>query len=76
MSGGTFVQGRWLRNAVRWKETIGAWEERSGHFDDAWGYWTYDGLGYLELLQVIMLVLYISYWSLLSNILSHLFCFS
>ncbi|XP_021831352.1 alpha-L-arabinofuranosidase 1-like isoform X1 [Prunus avium] len=50
--GGCFVEGEWLRNAFRWKETIGPWEERPGHFADCWMYWTDDGLGYFEFLQV------------------------
>lgn len=50
--GGCFVEGEWLRNAFRWKETIGAWEERPGHFGDVWHYWTDDGLGHLEFLQL------------------------
>ncbi|KAM7499668.1 hypothetical protein LguiA_024082 [Lonicera macranthoides] len=50
--GGCFVEGEWLRNAFRWKETIGAWEERPGHFGDVWMYWTDDGLGHFEFLQL------------------------
>ena len=50
--GGCFVEGEWLRNAFRWKESIGPWEERPGHFGDVWMYWTDDGLGYFEFLQV------------------------
>ncbi|PIA53173.1 hypothetical protein AQUCO_00900046v1 [Aquilegia coerulea] len=50
--GGCFVEGEWLRNAFRWKESIGPWEERSGHFGDVWMYWTDDGLGYFEFLQL------------------------
>ncbi|GAB4851809.1 aspartate-semialdehyde dehydrogenase-like protein [Ancistrocladus abbreviatus] len=50
--GGSFVEGEWLRDAVRWKETVGPWEERPGHFGDIWMYWTDDGLGYFELLQL------------------------
>ncbi|KAL3819656.1 hypothetical protein ACJIZ3_005561 [Penstemon smallii] len=46
--GGCFVEGEWLRNAFRWKETIGPWEERPGHFGDVWHYWTDDGLGHYE----------------------------
>ncbi|KAI6696967.1 hypothetical protein NL676_017086 [Syzygium grande] len=48
--GGCFVEGDWLRNAFRWKETVGPWEERPGHFGDVWKYWTDDGLGYFEFL--------------------------
>jgi alpha-N-arabinofuranosidase len=50
--GGCFVEGEWLRNAFRWRESIGPWEERPGHFGDVWHYWTDDGLGYYEFLQV------------------------
>lgn len=46
------MEGEWLTNAFRWKETVGPWEERPGHFNDAWKYWTDDGLGYFEFLQV------------------------
>ncbi|KAI5001636.1 hypothetical protein ZWY2020_026286 [Hordeum vulgare] len=50
--GGCFVEGELLRNAFRWKETIGPWEQRPGHFGDVWHYWTDDGLGYYEFLQL------------------------
>ncbi|XP_052175278.1 alpha-L-arabinofuranosidase 1-like isoform X2 [Diospyros lotus] len=50
--GGCFVEGEWLRNAFRWKETVLPWEERPGHFGDVWKYWTDDGLGYFEFLQL------------------------
>lgn len=46
------MEGLWLRNAFRWKETVGAWEERPGHFGDVWNYWTDDGLGLFEFFQV------------------------
>ncbi|XP_027353356.1 alpha-L-arabinofuranosidase 1-like isoform X1 [Abrus precatorius] len=50
--GGCFVEGEWLRNAFRWKASVGPWEERPGHFGDVWMYWTDDGLGYFEFLQL------------------------
>ncbi|XP_057440567.1 alpha-L-arabinofuranosidase 1-like [Lotus japonicus] len=50
--GGCFVEGDYLRNAFRWKDTVGSWEERPGHFGDKWHYWTDDGLGYFEGLQL------------------------
>uniref|UniRef100_A0A804UGC4 Alpha-L-arabinofuranosidase 1 catalytic domain-containing protein n=2 Tax=Zea mays TaxID=4577 RepID=A0A804UGC4_MAIZE len=34
--GGCFVEGDWLRNAFRWRESIGPWEERPGHFGGVW----------------------------------------
>ncbi|XP_020585442.1 alpha-L-arabinofuranosidase 1-like [Phalaenopsis equestris] len=50
--GGSFVEGERLINAFRWRETVGPWEERPGHFNDVWKYWTDDGLGYFEFLQL------------------------
>lgn len=50
--GGCYVEGNWLSNAFRWKETVGPWEERPGHLGDVWNYWSDDGLGYLEYLQL------------------------
>ncbi|CAM8973381.1 unnamed protein product [Rhodiola kirilowii] len=50
--GGCYVEGEWLRNAFRWKATVGPWEERPGHFNDVWNYWSDDGLGYFEYLQL------------------------
>ncbi|KAK9747961.1 hypothetical protein RND81_02G026800 [Saponaria officinalis] len=50
--GGCYVEGNMLSNAVRWKETVGPWEERPGHLGDVWNYWSDDGLGYLEFLQL------------------------
>ncbi|KAI8560185.1 hypothetical protein RHMOL_Rhmol04G0236500 [Rhododendron molle] len=50
--GGCFVEGEWLRNAFWWKETIGPWAERPRHFGDVWMYWTDEGLGYFEFLQL------------------------
>ncbi|XP_074284534.1 alpha-L-arabinofuranosidase 1-like [Silene latifolia] len=50
--GGCYVEGVNLVNSYRWKETVGPWEERPGHFNDIWGYFSDDGLGYLEYLQL------------------------
>lgn len=50
--GGSYVEGGWLRNAFHWKVSVGPWEERPGHFNDIWQYWTDDGLGLFEFLQV------------------------
>lgn len=58
-TGGCFVEGACLRNAFRWKETIGPWEEKAGHFGDVWNYWTDDGLGYYEFLQVCIMSVFV-----------------
>ncbi|EFJ07842.1 hypothetical protein SELMODRAFT_269745 [Selaginella moellendorffii] len=50
--GGCYVEGGSLRNAWRWRDTVGPWEERPGHFGDKWNYWSDDGLGFFELLQL------------------------
>lgn len=50
--GGSYVEGGWLRNAFHWKVAVGPWEERPGHFNDVWQYWTDDGLGLFEFLQL------------------------
>ncbi|KAJ0042492.1 hypothetical protein Pint_18393 [Pistacia integerrima] len=31
---------------------VGPWEERPGHYGDVWKYWTDDGMGYFEFLQL------------------------
>ncbi|CAI7803317.1 unnamed protein product [Closterium sp. NIES-53] len=49
--GGCYVEGVRLANAFRWRATIGPWELRPGHFNDRWGYWSDDGLGFFEYLQ-------------------------
>ncbi|XP_029127966.1 alpha-L-arabinofuranosidase 1-like [Cajanus cajan] len=50
--GGCYIEGDYLRNAFRWKNSVGPWEERPGHFGDMWNYWTDDGFGYFEGLQL------------------------
>jgi len=56
IAGGCYVEGNWLSNGFRWKETVGPWEERPGHLGDVWNYWSDDGLGYLEYLQVCRMI--------------------
>lgn len=49
--GGCFVEGDNIRNAFRWKDTIGDVAERPGHWN-LWGYRSTDGLGFHEYLQM------------------------
>ncbi|XP_020203923.2 alpha-L-arabinofuranosidase 2-like [Cajanus cajan] len=49
---GTYVEGNYLQNKYQWKDTVGPWEERPGHFNDIWNYWSDDGIGYFEYLQL------------------------
>lgn len=51
--GGCYVEGEaTYDNAFQWKKTIGPVEERLGHMGKNWGYWSTDGLGYDEYLQL------------------------
>jgi alpha-L-arabinofuranosidase len=51
--GGCYVEGGdYLRNAFRWKTTVTDNAERPGHLNDTWGYYSTDGLGYHEYLQL------------------------
>lgn len=51
-TGGCYVEGDRLPNAWRWRDSVGPFEERPGHYGDVWNYWSDDGFGYYEGLQV------------------------
>jgi alpha-L-arabinofuranosidase len=48
--GGNYLEGAVLANRFAWKETIGPIEDRPGHQNDAWGYWSTDHFGLLSYL--------------------------
>jgi hypothetical protein len=51
--GGCYVEGGdYLRNAFRWKTSVGDIAERPGHLNDTWGYYSTGGLGFHEYLQL------------------------
>lgn len=51
--GGCYVEGQEApENAFRWERTVGPIEQRPGHYDANWRYWTTDGLGFHEFLQL------------------------
>lgn len=50
--GGCFVEGQGTENRVQWKKTIGDVAERPGHLNANWGYYSSDGLGQHEYLQM------------------------
>jgi alpha-L-arabinofuranosidase len=50
--GGNYVEGVTVDTRWNWKQTIGPVWERPGHENSAWGYWSDDGLGLLEFLQL------------------------
>ncbi len=50
--GGNYLEGDTLSTYFNWKTTIGPVQDRPGHFDSAWGYWSQDGMGLLEYLEM------------------------
>ncbi len=50
--GGCFVEGFNLKEAFRWKKTIGDLKTRPSHGNKNWDYHSTDGLGYHEYLQM------------------------
>ncbi len=50
--GGNYVEEVTVDTRWNWKQTIGPVWERPGHQNSAWGYWSDDGLGLLEYLQL------------------------
>jgi len=52
MPGGNYLEGTGQRTRWNWKNTIGAREARTGHYNTAWGYWVTDAVGLHELLML------------------------
>ena len=48
--GGNYLEGAVLANRFAWKNTVGPIEQRPGHQNDAWGYWSTDHFGLLNYL--------------------------
>ena len=51
LPGGNYLEGNTVGTRFEWKKTIGDIAERPGHMDDAWRYWSSDGMGLLEFLE-------------------------
>ena len=49
--GGNYLEGGTIATRFDWKKTIGDVANRPGHMDDAWHYWSTDGMGLLEFLE-------------------------
>ncbi len=49
--GGNYLEGNTIATRFNWKETIHDISQRPGHRDDAWRYWSDDGMGLLEYLE-------------------------
>jgi alpha-L-arabinofuranosidase len=50
--GGNYLEGDTIATRFNWKDTVGPTDQRPGHLDDAWGYWSTDGMGLLEYLEM------------------------
>ena len=50
--GGNYLEGETIATRFDWSTTIGPVQNRPGHFDSAWGYWSQDGMGLLEYLEL------------------------
>ena len=50
--GGNYLEGVTLETRFDWKKTLGPIEQRPGHQNTAWGYWSTDGMGLLEYLRM------------------------
>jgi alpha-N-arabinofuranosidase len=49
--GGNYLEGNTVETRFDWKKTIGDVSQRPGHMDDAWRYWSSDGMGLLDFLD-------------------------
>ena len=49
--GGNYLEGNTIETRFNWKNTIGDVSQRPGHMNDAWGYWSTDGMGLPEFLN-------------------------
>src|ERR1039458_3022662 len=49
--GGNYLEGNTVATRFDWKRSVGDISQRPGHMDDAWRYWSSDGMGLLEFLE-------------------------
>ncbi len=50
--GGNYLEGDTIDTRFNWQTTVGPLTDRPGHFNSAWGYWSQDGMGLLEFLEL------------------------
>ncbi|MGH2892773.1 MAG: alpha-L-arabinofuranosidase C-terminal domain-containing protein, partial [Solirubrobacteraceae bacterium] len=50
--GGNYLEGDTIATRFDWQTTVGPIQDRPGHFNSAWGYWSQDGMGLLEYLEL------------------------
>ncbi len=50
--GGNYLEGNTYATRFEWSNTVGPVDERAGHYNSAWGYWSTDGMGIDEYMQM------------------------
>jgi alpha-L-arabinofuranosidase len=50
--GGNYLEGDTIATRFNWEDTVGPIQDRPGHYNSAWGYWSQDGMGLLEYLEL------------------------
>jgi len=50
--GGNYLEGNTYATRFQWSNTLGPVEDRPGHYNSGWGYWSTDGMGIDEYLQM------------------------
>ena len=50
--GGNYLEGDTIATRFDWEDTVGPIQDRPGHLNSAWGYWSQDGMGLLEYLEL------------------------
>ena len=51
LPGGNYLEGDSVSSRFDWSETVGPLQDRPGHYDTPWGYWSDDYMGLLEYLE-------------------------
>jgi alpha-L-arabinofuranosidase len=51
LPGGNYLEGDSVNSRFDWSDTVGPLQDRPGHFDTPWGYWSDDYMGLLEYLE-------------------------
>ena len=52
LPGGNYLEGATYPTRFQWANTVGPVQDRPGHLNSAWGYWSSDGMGLDEYLQM------------------------
>ena len=51
LPGGNYLEGNTVGTRFQWSDTVGPFQDRPGHYNSPWGYWSDDYMGLLEYLE-------------------------